>query len=120
METENNDGAEKRGGSCGCSALLAAFDDALNENPFLWFEIGYTRPTDWMVHIWDKRGGTEKKIVCTQDTDRDAACELAAEKLKRHMGKKPWDFAANCKVSDAGATASNDNTKSGTRQRSLD
>jgi hypothetical protein len=99
METENNDGAEKRGGSCGCSALLAAFDDALNENPFLWFEIGYTRPTDWMVHIWDKRGGTEKKIVCTQDTDRDAACELAAEKLKRHMGKKPWDFAANSKVS---------------------
>jgi hypothetical protein len=64
------------------SVLLAAFDDALNENPFLWFELGYTRPTDWMVHVWDRRGGKNEKIICEQDPDRDTACLAAAGKLR--------------------------------------
>jgi hypothetical protein len=33
--------------------------------------------------------------MAAQDTDRAAACEEAVEKLRRHLGKKPWDFAAN-------------------------
>ncbi len=38
--------------------LLNIFDEALNVRPHLSIEIGYTRVTDWMVHIWDHRCGS--------------------------------------------------------------
>jgi hypothetical protein len=69
------------------SELLAAFDDALNQNPFLWIEIGYTRPTDWMVHVWDRTRKTDddSTIITTQSTDREAACQEATQKLRAYL-----------------------------------
>lgn len=66
--------------------LLTVFDEALNQNPFLWFELGYTRPTDWMVHVWDRRGGKNEKIITEQNPDRNMACHLAARKLRALYG----------------------------------
>ena len=63
------------------ATLLYTFDQALNSTPHLWFELGYTRPTDWMIHIWDKTGDTERKIITTQDTDRGSACQQATKQL---------------------------------------
>lgn len=68
-----------------CISLLAAFDDALNVRPHLVFEIGYTRVTDWMVHVWDSTGvgiWAAPKIIYTQSPDRDEALSLAAAKLR--------------------------------------
>lgn len=62
--------------------LLSLPDECHDYNSFLWFELGYTRPTGWMVHITDKQGGGENKIVCTQSEDREEACEEAALILK--------------------------------------
>jgi hypothetical protein len=64
---------------------LAAFDDALNVRPHLVIEIGYTRVTDWMVHVWDSTGvgiGAAPKIVTTQAHDRDEAMTRAALALR--------------------------------------
>lgn len=68
-----------------CISLLAAFDDALNVRPHLVFEVGYTRVTDWMVHVWDSTGvgiGAAPKIVTAQAPDRDEAMTIAAAKLR--------------------------------------
>ena len=67
-------------------ALLDAFDAATDVIPHLMFEIGYTRATDWMVHIWDKTGGVEKKLVTTQSYDREEACLEAIKELKAVTG----------------------------------
>lgn len=69
--------------------LLDTFEQALDVRPHLAFEIGYTRPTDWMVHIWDSTGvgiGNAQKIICTQDTDKDKACADAVAQLKERFG----------------------------------
>lgn len=70
-------------------ALLDAFDKAMDMRPHLLIEIGYSRPTDWMVHIWDATGVGIKeapKIICTQDTSREEACRMAAEQLREKFG----------------------------------
>lgn len=85
-EQNQNSAAEGRSDS---EALLDAFDDALNVRPHLLIEIGYTRPTDWMVHIWDATGvgiADAPKIISTQDTIRDGACREAAEQLRARFG----------------------------------
>lgn len=66
--------------------LLELFDDAINKYPFLLFELGYTRVTDWMVHIWNKAGGVEVKILTTQAIEREDACEEAIIELKKFLG----------------------------------
>lgn len=68
--------------------LIAAFESALMIKPHLWFEIGYTSPTDWMVHIWDKsRSQSEgKKIIETQGPI-EAACNHARAKLEDYIFK---------------------------------
>lgn len=69
------------------SELLAAFDDALNQNPFLWIEIGYTRPTDWMVHVWDRTRKTagDSTIITTQSDNRNLAFYEATQKLRAYL-----------------------------------
>jgi hypothetical protein len=69
----------------GVERFMEAFDEALNENPFLWFELGYTRPTDWMVHVWDRSGGQEEKVLTTQAHNRDEACLMAIGELRRYL-----------------------------------
>lgn len=68
--------------------LIAAFESALMIKPHLWFEIGYTSPTDWMVHIWDKsRSQSEgQKIIETQGPI-EAACNHARAKLEDYIFK---------------------------------
>ena len=68
--------------------LIAAFESALMIKPHLWFEIGYTSPTDWMVHILDKsRSQSEgQKIIETQGPI-EAACNHARAKLEDYIFK---------------------------------
>ena len=68
--------------------LIAAFESALMIKPHLWFEVGYTRPTDWMVHIWDKSRPTSEgqKIIETQGSI-EAACNHAKVKLEDYIFK---------------------------------
>lgn len=68
--------------------FMDAFDDALNWNPFLWLEIGYTRPTDWMVHVWDKSGGGELKVLEVQELSMEKACKKARKILTRYVNSK--------------------------------
>jgi hypothetical protein len=85
-QQDKNSVAEGRSDS---EALLDAFDNALNMRPHLLLEIGYTRPTDWMVHIWDATGvgiSEAPKIITTQDTSRAGACRDAAEQLRARFG----------------------------------
>lgn len=52
--------------------LREKFEDVLNSVPHLVFEIGYTRPTGWMVHLWNSSGvgiGDAKKIFSIHDGD---------------------------------------------------
>lgn len=68
--------------------LLQIFEKLLNEQPYLAFEIGYTRTTDWMVHVWDYKGRSiseSEKIIETQSYDREEACKLAREQLERYL-----------------------------------
>lgn len=58
---------------------------AIDLKPYLSIEIGYTRPTDWMVHIWNSEGvGLAKapKIIMTQNTSRAEAMMEAAKQLR--------------------------------------
>ncbi len=62
--------------------LLDTLDEYHDYNTFLWFQLGYTRSTGWIVHITDKQGGGKKEIVCTQSESREEACEIATIALK--------------------------------------
>lgn len=65
--------------------LMAAFDAAKDAHPHLLIEIGYTRITDWMVHVWDAHGtsiANAPKIISAQSPDRGEACREATEKLR--------------------------------------
>lgn len=88
MTNEMNE-PETAEGRSGSRDLLDAFDEALNVRPHLLFEIGYTRPTDWMVHIWDATDTGIKyaqKIISTQNVSRDEACREAAALLRAEFG----------------------------------
>lgn len=61
------------------------WESAIDLKPYLSIEIGYTRPTDWMVHIWNSEGvGLAKapKIIMTQNTSRAEAMMEAAKQLR--------------------------------------
>ncbi len=61
--------------------LFELFNELLNEKPFLQLEIGYTRTTDWMVHIWDNAGGKKTKIITTQGVSVEVVCFDAYKEL---------------------------------------
>lgn len=64
--------------------LYAVFDEALNRQPFLVLEIGYTRITDWMVTVWNAQGVSLEyapKVVQVQCYDRAEALAQAAADL---------------------------------------
>ncbi len=63
------------------------YDEALSINPYLYIEIAYTRPTDWMIHVWRKNGGYEKSIFSVQELTRKKACKKAAKKLMKYIEK---------------------------------
>ena len=63
--------------------LLELFDRLEELKPHAWLELAYTRPTDWMVHIWDKTGGVGEKLVEVQETTRKSACKKACKKLNK-------------------------------------
>ena len=63
--------------------FFAEWENALNHKPHLHMEVGYTRPTDYMVHIWDGTSVGIKnapKIITSQGTLeeslRDATIQL--------------------------------------------
>lgn len=67
------------------SVLIKVFKAALDVRPFLLFEIGYTRPTDWMVHVWDSANVGIARAEClftVQSHDRDTAFFEAAQLLR--------------------------------------
>ncbi len=66
-------------------AFWLTWEDAISRHPFLLVEIGYTRATDWMVHIWNSEGTGIKnapKIITTQRTSRADAMTEAANQLR--------------------------------------
>jgi len=81
------DAAEKEN-SKSADQLIAAFDNLLNVKPHLIFEIGYTRVTDWMVHLYDKSGGVENKLFVMQSTDHGVAFHNAAVEIEKIMAEK--------------------------------
>lgn len=90
MTNEQNENSATESRSA-LEALLDAFDDALNVRPHLLIEIGYTRPTDWMVHIWDATGvgiaAAPKIIISAQDVSRAGVCREAAEQLRAKIAE---------------------------------
>jgi len=87
-QSENAQNAGDIDGSSSAT-LLAAFDDALYQCPSLWMEIGYTRPTDWMVHVWDRTRKTDGgRIFTTQSTSRGEACAEATQKLREYLARR--------------------------------
>lgn len=74
--------------SASCNDLLYVFDEALEYMPYLQFEIGYTRTTDWMVHIYNKAGGNSVKVVEAQEVTREDACRHAAVLLRHYFVEK--------------------------------
>lgn len=64
----------------------------------------------------------DRRRVATQLQNLKTRGELlrVAPGRRGRFGHRPAVYIANSEVSGAGATASNDNTKSATRQRSLD
>lgn len=57
--------------------LLAVFNELREENPYLVFELGFTRTTDWMVHIADNTRCEMKTVVLEQHADLCKACSAA-------------------------------------------
>ena len=46
--------------------------DSLSKHPFLILEIGYTRPTDYVLHVWNSEGVGIKdapKVIMIQETN---------------------------------------------------
>jgi hypothetical protein len=80
--------ALRNAGAMDVASLILAFSEKLEENPYLSFELGYTRATDWMVHIRDNRGMRNKKIVCTQHPDMAEACRDAVAELAALVGEE--------------------------------
>lgn len=70
------------------SDLLYVFDEALEYMPYLQFEIGYTRATDWMVHIYNTAGGNSVKVLTAQEVTREDACQHAAIALRKYFTDK--------------------------------
>lgn len=68
--------------------LLYVFDEALEYMPYLQFEIGYTRTTDWMVHIYNTAGGNSVKVLEAQEVTREDACRHAAVLLRHYFVEK--------------------------------
>lgn len=68
--------------------LLCVFDEALEYMPYLQFELGYTRTTDWMVHIYNSAGGNSVKVLTEQECTREDVCRHAAISLRRYFAEK--------------------------------
>lgn len=68
--------------------LIEAFENAKDKIPHLVFEIGYTRTTGYMIHMWDSSGvGIKKapKIFTCQDEDFEAIAIEAIEKIHKYV-----------------------------------
>lgn len=89
---EHNDVSPPHGLSSAESAsfndLLCVFDEALEYMPYLQFELGYTRTTDWMIHIYNSAGGNSVKVLTGQEVTREDVCRFAAISLRRYFAEK--------------------------------
>lgn len=74
--------------SASCNDLLYVFDEALEYMPYLQLEIGYTRTTDWMVHVYNTAGGNSVKVLTEQEVTREDACRFAAIALRKYFTEK--------------------------------
>lgn len=61
--------------------LLSVFNKLREENPYLVFELGFTRTTDWMVHIADNTRREMKTFVLEQHADLYKACAAAISSM---------------------------------------
>lgn len=53
---------------------LELFEKARQKNPYLYFELAYTKTTDWMCWLIDKEGGGKNVLCQDQGTTPDSAC----------------------------------------------
>lgn len=70
--------------------LIDQFHDALDLIPHLVFEIGYTRVTGWMVHVWDSTGTgikDAKKVFTCQNDDVNICIGESIIRLKGYIQK---------------------------------
>ena len=68
--------------------LIEIFEYAKDQIPHLVLEIGYTRPTGYMIHMWDSTGTgikSAKKIFTCQDEDFETVANEAIEKIKEYI-----------------------------------
>ena len=73
--------------------LAEAFEDALNVRPHLALEIGYTRITDWCVHVWDATNtglAHAKPLIVTQSPLREEAVAEAVTDLIDAADPERW------------------------------
>ena len=47
------------------------YDEVVNRHPFIYLEIGYNRQTDWMLQLWNKAGGMERKICIIEEISKE-------------------------------------------------
>lgn len=64
------------------------FDEAKEYNPYLYFELAYTRATDWMAHFQNREGGTKVVLATGQGATPDEACEQILEALEKYLNTK--------------------------------
>ena len=68
--------------------LVNEFEKALDRIPHLIFEIGYTRPTGWVVHLWNSSNVGIKnavKIFSCQDESREDCFIEATNFIKNYL-----------------------------------
>ncbi len=67
------------------AAFFKIWDEALNQRPHILLEIGFTRPTGWMIHVWDAEFvgiKAAKKIITVQSEKRVDAMKQAKKLLE--------------------------------------
>lgn len=53
---------------------LSLFETARQKNPYLYFELAYTKATDWMCWVIDKQGGERNVLFEGQADNPNEAC----------------------------------------------
>jgi hypothetical protein len=70
--------------------LIKTFEDAKDRIPHLVFEIGYTRITGYMIHMWDSTGTGIKaapKIFTCQDEDFEIVAKEAINSIREYINQ---------------------------------
>lgn len=69
------------------SRALKLFIKAKKMNPYLYFELAYTKPTEWMAWVIDKEGGNRNVLCQSQAATPEGACAEAVKSLLAYIAR---------------------------------